>query len=150
MKYSIELISDDDRDVDLFIDLERVWLDSVAATHKFLTADQILSLRDDLRLGLEHVESLVVVLEDDDPVGFVGVDDDKIEMLFLAPELFGKGFGGELLRVAVDQLGATKVDVNEQNPRALAFYTHAGFEPYERCDTDDQGNPYPIIRMTLN
>ena len=41
------------------------------------------------------------------------------------------------------------IDVNEQNIHAAAVYRHWGFEAYERTDTDDQGNPFPILKMQL-
>jgi len=46
-------------------------------------------------------------------------------------------------------LKAHKVDVNEQNVGAVAFYENLGFATYERSDKDDQGNDYPILRMQL-
>jgi putative acetyltransferase len=39
--------------------------------------------------------------------------------------------------------------VNEQNPQAKGFYEHMGFQVYKRTDTDEQGNPYPILYMRL-
>ena len=41
------------------------------------------------------------------------------------------------------------IDVNEQNIHAAAVYRHWVFEAYERTDTDDQGNPFPILKMQL-
>ena len=43
----------------------------------------------------------------------------------------------------------TELFVNEQNPQARGFYEHMGFTVRERSETDDQGNPYPILRMVL-
>ena len=34
--------------------------------------------------------------------------------------------------------------VNEQNPQAVGFYEHMGFETYKRTDMDEEGNPYPF------
>ena len=41
------------------------------------------------------------------------------------------------------------MDVNEQNPGAYHFYKRMGFTVYERSETDDQGNPFPILRLCL-
>ncbi|MNC71507.1 putative N-acetyltransferase YjaB [compost metagenome] len=41
------------------------------------------------------------------------------------------------------------LDVNEQNPQALGFYEHMGFEVYERSEFDEQGNHFPILHMRL-
>ena len=70
-------------------------------------------------------------------------------MLFVAPEYIGKGAGGRLLRWAIRKQGAQYIDVNEQNPLASAVYEHIGFQVYERSETDDQGLPFPILRMRL-
>ena len=59
----------------------------------------------------------------------------------------GRGFIAELLHDTGYEI--VFVDVNEQNPKARCFYTHMGFREYDRTETDDQGNPFPIIRMRL-
>lgn len=79
----------------------------------------------------------------------MGVADKKIEMLFVLPEYIGKGVGGRLLRYAISEQGAQYIDVNEQNPVTTAVYEHIGFRVYERSATDDQGQPFPILRMKL-
>lgn len=81
--------------------------------------------------------------------GFIGVVDKKVEILFLNPKYFGQGMGRELLTFAVDKLNADKVDVNEQNTKAIKFYQKFGFETFERTDKDDQGRDYPLLRMKL-
>jgi putative acetyltransferase len=81
--------------------------------------------------------------------GFVGVLDRKIEMLFFAPDYIGKGLGKELITYAIHELQSNKVDVNEQNVNAVQFYLKCGFQTYERTDKDDQGKPYPLLRMKL-
>lgn len=37
--------------------------------------------------------------------------------------------------------------VNEQNPNARGFYEHMGFKIASRSPLDEQGNPYPILKM---
>lgn len=44
-------------------------------------------------------------------------------------------------------LGATEVDVNEQNAQAVGFYLHLGFGQTFRRSTDGMGKPYPILHM---
>ena len=73
--------------------------------------------------------------------------DDIIEMLFLAPAQFGQGLGRRIVTMALDTYGVTHVDVNEQNARAAAFYRRMGFRPFRRDALDDQGTPFPILRM---
>ena len=86
---------------------------------------------------------------DDTITGFLGVADNKIEMLFIDPALMGQGIGRLLLDVAVRDLGATLVDVNEQNPDAVGFYLHYDFELVSRDPLDGLGKPYPILHLAL-
>lgn len=70
-----------------------------------------------------------------------------IEMLFSHPDVMGKGYGSRLLRFAVEHKGVSKVDVNEQNQRALGFYQKHGFRVTGRDAFDGEGKPYPILHL---
>ena len=70
-------------------------------------------------------------------------------MLFISPDARGKGIGSMLATHAIKELGATKVDVNEQNEQALGFYQHIGFSVTGRSPVDGQGKPYPLLHMAL-
>ena len=70
-------------------------------------------------------------------------------MLFIVPECLGEGIGGALLNHAIKDMGAVRVDVNEQNPKALGFYQHAGFMIVGRSEVDGMGKPFPLLHMTL-
>jgi putative acetyltransferase len=52
-----------------------------------------------------------------------------------------------LLTYAVTTLGATILDVNEQNEQALGFYLRMGFEVVGRSPLDGMGKPYPLLHM---
>ena len=80
--------------------------------------------------------------------GFIGLRENKIEMLFIDSKWQGRGFGTKLIEFA-RRNGATLVDVNEQNVSALKFYQNQGFRIISRDDTDDAGRPYPILYMSL-
>ncbi|MBC7848081.1 MAG: GNAT family N-acetyltransferase [Chitinophagaceae bacterium] len=82
-------------------------------------------------------------------IGFIGVSDGKIEMLFIDPEWIGKGVGKTLVEFAIYELRATSVDVNEGNLQALEFYSRFGFEVYNRLEKDNEGKDYPILQMKL-
>jgi putative acetyltransferase len=55
--------------------------------------------------------------------------------------------GRRLVRHAVVELGATAVDVNEQNQEAVAFYRRLGFDVEGRSDVDSMGKPFPLLHM---
>ena len=58
-----------------------------------------------------------------------------------------KGLGKIFVELAFRDLNVEYVDVNEQNPDAVKFYERMGFRTFHRDATDDQGNPFPILRM---
>ena len=80
-------------------------------------------------------------------IGFLGIADHKIEMLFVSPSAQGQGVGSALCQYAIEYQDVNKVDVNEQNPRAREFYEKMGFNVVSRSELDSQGMPYPILHM---
>ena len=85
--------------------------------------------------------------EPGNPGAFLGVEGDRLEMLFLSSAERGKGLGRQLLEYAMDRYGVRELTVNEQNPQAAGFYRYMGFQTYKRTDRDEQGNPYPLLYM---
>lgn len=124
-----------------------VWEQSVRATHHFLPEDYLQEIK--LLLPAIFPSVPMYVYEDDAKqlLGFTGVADGKIEMLFLRPDARGKGIGKILLHYAMYILGAYELDVNEQNGQAVAFYLHMGFTVIERKETDGLGRPFPLLYM---
>ncbi len=135
-----------DRTPRLMAALLDVWERSVRATHRFLSDAEIGGIKEYVPQALAGVERLVVA-EAEAPVAFMGAENGRLEMLFVAPEGRGKGIGGRLLRLALEEYGVVEVTVNEQNPQAVGFYEHMGFETYKRTDLDEEGNPYPLLYM---
>jgi putative acetyltransferase len=83
-------------------------------------------------------------------LGFLGVSENSIEMLFIHPEARGLGIGKKLVEFAIREAGVHKVDVNEQNDQAVGFYQHMGFKAACRSAVDGLGLPYPILHMELS
>jgi putative acetyltransferase len=128
--------------------LLEVWEASVRATHRFLSESDIQFLKPLVRQGLFALEHILCVRDDAGQiVAFVGVDQRKMEALFVHPSWHGRGVGRRLARHAVVELGATAVDVNEQNEGAVAFYRRLGFEVEGRSETDSTGRPFPLLHM---
>lgn len=135
-----------------FEELADLWESSARASHFFLNDKDITLLKKDI-LNLYFPSSslsLYIYRDQSERIsGFIGVAEDKVEMLFIAPECFGKGIGKILLSHATQEMGARKVDVNEDNPNALAFYLRMGFEITGRSPQDGQGRDYPLLHMQL-
>lgn len=135
--------------------LLRVWDSAVRSTHAFLSEEDIRAIRPEVAEGLREISALYCYFENDEPQGFIGVAEASIEMLFVDAEAQGKGIGRKLIeRVWADSTASsgtpvTSVDVNEQNPQALAFYEHLGFKVTGRYALDDAGRPFPILHLSL-
>ncbi len=131
--------------------LVAIWESSVRATHHFLQESDIAALRP-LLLNAYLPNLKVVIARDESGVihGFLGVDENRIEMLFVDDASRGKGVGTLLLRHAIDHFGANEVDVNEQNPQGVGFYRYMGFVLVGRSERDGQGNPFPLLHMRLS
>lgn len=142
----------DNFDINPYTDIYRqqvltVWEKSVIATHDFLSSTDFKEIKE-LVNDINFSDFQVFCLTKKELVlGFIGVADKKVEMLFIDPKYFGQGLGYKLLSLAVKELNADKVDVNEQNTKALKFYQKFGFETYERTEKDEQGRNYPLLRM---
>jgi putative acetyltransferase len=127
-----------------------VWETSVRATHDFLPEEKVTELKSlILKQYFDAVDLRCFKDRSDKILGFIGVSDSKIEMLFVDPENIGRKIGRKLMEYAIHNLGASKVDVNEQNPGAIGFYQRMGFVRTGRSALDGQGNPFPLIHMEL-
>ena len=138
-----------DRTPELVEQLVDVWERSVRETHTFLSEAEVAEIKPFVPQALTGVETLVVAEKDDAPVGFMGVEGGRLEMLFLDPAVRGCGLGRRLLEHGIARLGVTELTVNEQNPQAVGFYEHLGFKTYRRAELDEEGRPYPLLYMRL-
>lgn len=130
--------------------LLNIWLRSVRATHHFLQESDIEELLPQLRdVYLPAVELWVAVDAEDCPLGFVGLNENHVEMLFIEPGLRGNGIGRTLLDHARRSRSQMSVDVNEQNPDAVGFYLHYGFIQTGRSPLDGEGRPFPLLHLSL-
>lgn len=130
--------------------LLNIWQRSVRATHHFLQESDIQELLPQLRDNyLPAVELWVAVDTEDSPLGFIGLNENHVEVLFIEPDLRGKGIGRALLDHARSSRQQMSVDVNEQNPEAVGFYLHYGFVQTGRSPLDGEGRPFPLLHLSL-
>lgn len=131
-------------------ELIKIWEGSVRATHDFLTESDILFYREMLtKQNFKGIELFCIKNDRKEILAFMGILEDKIEMLFVCPFHIRKGLGSELIKYAVEKCKVKKVDVNEQNHKALKFYEELGFKLLSRSESDEAGNPFPILHLSL-
>ena len=131
--------------IDVCVD---VWERAVRATHDFLTEEDIQRIKRYVPDAFRGVETFITAEDEHGAIlGLMGIQAGTLEMLFLAPEARGKGLGRQLLEFGIEHDGVTKLTVNEQNPQAVGFYEHMGFKTYRRTETDESGDPFPLLYM---
>lgn len=147
----MEIIEVSSRTQLLINTLLEVWEKSVRATHLFLPEYEILNIKENfLPDALKNISHLVIAKGNGIPSAFMGIEGQKLEMLFVSPEKRGKGIGKKLIEYGIKKFSINELTVNEQNPQAKGFYEHLGFKTYKHSELDEQGNPYPILYMRLN
>ena len=143
------LILDTPADTELPV-LEEIWEAAVRATHHFLPATDLQVIKPLLRTQYFPAVQLTCARDESGRIlGFLGTREGMVEMLFVDPVCHGQGVGTRLMRHAIDELGATRVDVNAQNPQAVGFYQHLGFLVTGRSRLDGGGRPFPILHLSL-
>lgn len=126
-----------------------VWESSVRATHHFLSESDIVTYRTLILNQYFDQVQLYCIKQEHEILGFIGINGESVQMLFIHPDARGKGLGKALIDFAKKEHGVNTVDVNEQNDQAVGFYQKLGFETVERSEFDDAGKPYPILSMEL-
>ena len=115
-----------------------------------MSAGEVEKIKKYVPQALNGIAHLIIAKDENNlPVAFMGIEGQKLEMLFLAPEERGKGLGRKLIQYGMEHYSVSELAVNEQNPLAKGFYEHMGFRVYKRADHDEQGNPYPLLYMKL-
>ncbi len=130
--------------------LLEVWEAAVRASHDVLDEHDIQVLKP---LLISHylapLQLTCIRAADGQVSGFLGYAAGKVELLFVDPAEQGRGIGKALLEDAISRLGAAQVDVHEQNPRALQFYSSLGFRVERRSPLESGGRPLPILHLLL-
>ncbi len=123
-----------------------IWRDAVDATHGFLTPADRREI-DAMVAGWLPTVELWMIDDAAKPVGFLVMDGNLIDALFVDPAVHGRGFGTALLDHALALAPEAEVDASEQAANALPFYESRGFVRTGRSETDPQGRPYPLIHL---
>lgn len=111
-------------------DVNRVaelWLDTNLKAHDFIPAQYWRSNYDLVKEMLSQAE--VYVYEDGQKIqGFIGLDGDYIEGIFVSDEMQSQGIGKALIDFVKAQKTKLSLNVYQKNVRATHFYQKEGFE----------------------
>ena len=111
------------------VDINRVadiWLKTNLKTHFFISEQYWISNYEFVKELLPQAE--VYVYEDDKMIqGFIGVNDEYIEGIFVSDEMQSRGIGKMLLDYIKDKKDRLQLKVYQKNVRAMSFYQREGF-----------------------
>ena len=125
----------------------QIWLDTNICAHDFIAVDYWQSNFDMVRKMLPHAE--ICVHEDDHTKqvdGFIGLNDNYIEGLFVKETMQAKGIGKQLLNHAKEFKSTLKLSVYQRNQKAVEFYLREKFSiQSERVDENTGEKEFVMI-----
>lgn len=111
------------------VDINRVadiWLKTNLKTHYFISEQYWTNNYEVVKEMLPQAE--VYVYEDDKIIqGFIGINDEYIEGIFVSDEMQSRGIGKILLDYIKDKKDRLQLKVYQKNVRAMSFYQREGF-----------------------
>ena len=111
------------------VDINRVadiWLKTNLKAHYFIPEQYWTNNYEVVKEILPQAD--VYVYEDDKIIqGFVGINDEYIEGIFVSDEMQSHGIGKSLLDYIKDKKVRLQLNVYQKNVRAMSFYQREGF-----------------------
>ena len=103
-----------------------IWLKTNLKAHFFIPEQYWISNYEFVKEILPQAE--VYVYEDDKMIqGFIGINDEYIEGIFVSDEMQSRGIGKMLLDYIKDKKDRLQLKVYQKNVRAMSFYQREGF-----------------------
>ena len=104
-----------------------IWLKTNLKAHFFISEQYWISNYEFVKEMLPQAE--VYVYEDDKMIqGFIGINDEYIEGIFVSDEMQSHGIGKALLNYAKDKRSKLLLNVYQKNTRAISYYQREGLE----------------------
>lgn len=104
-----------------------IWLDTNIKAHDFIPAQYWKSNFKSVKEALLQAE-VYVYAYDTEIQGFIGINDEYVEGIFVSGEMQSQGIGKILLNYAKDKRNKLFLNVYQKNVRAISFYQREGFE----------------------
>lgn len=104
-----------------------IWLDTNVTAHSFISSQY---WQNNFELVKELLlQATVYVYEKNQEIqGFIGLNDEYVEGIFVSGEMQSQGIGKILLNYAKDKRNKLHLNVYQKNARAISFYKREGFE----------------------
>ena len=114
-----------DGDIDAVM---QIWLNTNIQAHSFISQDYWKSNFDMVKEMIPLAEIYVHEVDNANQIdGFIGLNDDYIEGIFVKETMQSKGIGKQLLNHAKEVKSTLKLRVYQRNEKAIKFYLRENF-----------------------
>ena len=122
-----------------------IWLDTNVTAHSFISSQY---WQNNFELVKELLlQATVYVYEQNQEIqGFIGLNDEYIEGIFVSDEMRSQGIGKLLLDFVKNRKAKLSLNVYQKNTRAIHFYQREGFAI--RCEGVDEATGEKEYVMT--
>lgn len=117
-----------------------IWLEGNLAAHNYIPAVYWWNKFDDVKSTLKESE-VYIYRQEDEVLGFVGVQEDYLAGIFVDKEHRSEGIGQQLLNEMKQKHSQLSLNVYQKNQRAIDFYLREGFQKIEKQIEEVTGEP---------
>lgn len=114
----------EEKDLDIIM---KIWQEENINAHNFISKKYWENNYEYVKSILPKAEILVYTINEN-IVGFIGLNDNYIEGIFIKKDFQGKGIGTELLKYLMKEKEELSLRVYEKNSKAIKFYTNNSFK----------------------
>lgn len=113
-----------EKDLDIIM---KIWQEENINAHNFIPKEYWKNNYKYVKSILPKAEILVYTI-DENIVGFIGINGNYIEGIFINKDFQDKGIGTELLKYLMKEKEELSLRVYEKNAEAIRFYTNNSFK----------------------
>lgn len=118
----------DSKDIKKIMD---IWIASNLDAHNFISKDYFYNNFDFVKDAIENA-TVYVYEQESKVIGFVGINQEFIEGIFVDRNYRSKGIGKKLINYCKKNYNTLSLNVYCKNKKAIEFYKREGFEICEK------------------
>ena len=126
----------------------RLWLAANLQAHSFIDAHYWQGQYDTVR-QLLPLADIMVYAKEGEICGFVGMTENHIEGIFVAPQHQSRGIGKRLLDACKQNKSTLSLAVYQKNKGAVAFYQREGFSVIAKQIDENTGETELLMQWAL-
>lgn len=136
------------RDENLVNEILGVYEKSIEHLNGVMPKESMEEIKNNTEKMIKNIENLIIVKNDEENIiGFMGCENENLEMLYLHPDYKKQGIGKELINIAINNHNVNKAHIVKINTDGIDFCRHMGFIP---CEITNGRLYNEAIEMKLN